>query len=84
MPILMFTYFFAKKEVRNYILLIASIIFYAWGEPRYLAIMIITIIVNYFGALLLDKYKYEKQRKVILLLTVLADLGFLFYFKYFI
>lgn len=83
MPILMFTYFFAKKEVRNYVLLIASIIFYAWGEPRYLAIMIITIIVNYFGALLLDKYKDEKQRKAILLLTVLADLGFLFYFKYF-
>ena len=37
-------------------ILIASIIFYAWGEPKYLAIMLLTIIINYFGALAINKY----------------------------
>ncbi len=83
MPILAVIYFFSRKEIKNYVLLIASIIFYAWGEPRYLAIMIITIIVNYFGALLLEVPSLQNKRRLILGLTVLADLSFLFYFKYF-
>ena len=83
MPLVMAVYFFAKQEIRNYILLIASIIFYAWGEPRYLAVMIITILVNYIGAVLLDRHIFSGRRKLILLLTIAADLGFLIYFKYF-
>ncbi len=83
MPVVMAVYFLAKKEIRNYILLIASIIFYAWGEPRYLAIMIISILVNYIGALGLDKFKSPHQRLGIVTATILVDLSFLFYFKYF-
>ena len=83
MPVVMAIYFLAKKEIRNYILLIASIIFYAWGEPRYLAIMIITILVNYIGALCLDKYQNPRQRLGIVTVTILVNLSFLFYFKYF-
>lgn len=83
MPLVMAIYFLAKKEIRNYILLIASIIFYAWGEPRYLAIMIITILVNYIGALCLDKYQNPRQRLGIVTATILVNLSFLFYFKYF-
>lgn len=83
MPVVMAIYFLAKKEIRNYILLIASIVFYAWGEPRYLAIMIITILVNYIGALCLDKYQNPRQRLGIVTATILVNLSFLFYFKYF-
>ena len=83
MPLVMAVYFLSKKEIRNYVLLIASIIFYAWGEPRYLAIMIITILVNYAGALLLDKHYSSRQRLWIVSLTIVLDLSFLFYFKYF-
>lgn len=83
MPLVMAVYFLSKKEIRNYVLLIASIIFYAWGEPRYLAIMIITILVNYAGAILLDKHYSSRQRLWIVSLTVVLDLSFLFYFKYF-
>ena len=79
----MAVYFLSKKEIRNYVLLIASIIFYAWGEPRYLAIMIITILVNYAGAILLDKHYSSRQRLWIVSLTIVLDLSFLFYFKYF-
>lgn len=83
MPLAMAVYFLSKKEIRNYVLLIASIIFYAWGEPRYLAIMIITILVNYAGAILLDKHYSSRQRLWIVSLTIVLDLSFLFYFKYF-
>ena len=81
LPIVCALYFFGRKELRNYILLLASIVFYAWGEPKYLAIMLMTIVINYFGALLVDKY--SKYKKWILIGTILVDIGSLFYFKYF-
>lgn len=81
LPIVCLTYLLAKKELHNAILLIASILFYAWGEPRYLAIMILTILANYVGAIALDKHK--KYKKPILLATIAVDLSFLLYFKYF-
>lgn len=81
LPIVCAAYFLVRKDFRNYVLLFASILFYAWGEPKYVAIMLLTIIVNYFGALFIDKYRQYK--KWILIGTILSDLGFLFYFKYF-
>ena len=81
LPIVCLIYLCSKKELHNAILLIASIIFYAWGEPKYLAIMLLTIIINYGGAIAIDKYKNNK--KLVLILTITADLSFLFYFKYF-
>ncbi len=99
LPILLFLYLVTKKELHNPILLIASIIFYAWGEPKYLAIMLMTILINYLGAILIDKAKSctEKEQgasfwsniqkffppKLILVLTIIANLSFLVYFKYF-
>ena len=81
LPAVCFLYLITIKELHNPILLIASIIFYAWGEPRYLAIMLVTIMVNYLGALLIEKYPLKK--KLTLTLTIAANLGFLIYFKYF-
>ena len=70
-----------NRQLRNYVLLFASILFYAWGEPKYVAIMLLTIIINYFGAILIDKH--HRHKKQLLIWTILADLGILFYFKYF-
>ena len=81
MPIVCISYLLIKPELKNYLLLIASVIFYAWGEPRYLAIMILTILVNYYGAVLLDRYR--SKAKLILGTTIVIDLAFLVYFKYF-
>ncbi len=83
LPIVCSIYLLARKELRNYILLVASVLFYAWGEPRYLAIMFLTIGVNYFGALWIERVQNTVRRKVILAGTILTNLGFLFYFKYF-
>ena len=81
LPIVLLLYLVTKKELHNPILLIASIIFYAWGEPKYLAIMLLTILVNYCGALLIEKT--QNHKKLYLVLTVIANLSFLIYFKYF-
>lgn len=81
LPIVLLFYLVTKKELHNPILLVASILFYAWGEPKYLVVMILTILINYFAAIAIDKYKNYK--KYILGLTIIANLGFLIYFKYF-
>lgn len=81
LPIVLLLYLVTKKELHNPILLIASIIFYAWGEPKYLAIMLLTIIINYFGAIAIDKF--PKYKKLSLVLTIIGNLSFLIYFKYF-
>ena len=81
LPLVCLVYFLVKAEFRNTVLLIASIIFYGWGEPNYLAVMIMTIVLNYTGALLLDRYRAWKLPIVIV--TIVLDLSFLCYFKYF-
>ncbi len=83
LPIVSVVYLLARKDLQNYILLVASIIFYAWGEPRYLAIMILTILVNYVGANYISRSKDIFHRKLLLTATILVNLSFLFYFKYF-
>lgn len=84
LPIVCGLYLITKKELHNPILLIASIIFYAWGEPKYLAIMLLTIIINYFGAILIEKAAENNFcKKFPLIATIVLDLGFLVYFKYF-
>ncbi len=81
LPIVLLLYLVSKKELHNPILLVASILFYAWGEPKYLAIMLLTILINYVAAIAIDKYKTHK--KIILILGIIVNLGFLIYFKYF-
>ena len=84
LPVVCSLYLLCRKELHNPILLIASIIFYAWGEPKYLAIMLLTIIINYLGAVAIDKNKIQGlSAKLPLILTIAINLGFLIYFKYF-
>lgn len=80
LPLTVGIYYILPQKLRNAFLLLASIVFYAWGEPRYLLIMLATILTNYAGTLLLSHF--EKYKKYFLTGTVLVDLGFLCYFKY--
>jgi len=78
-------YFIIPSKAKNAFLLIVSLFFYAWGEPSYVAVMIASIIINYFAGLLIDKYQREKKRisaRVILILLCIIDIGALVFFKY--
>ena len=82
LPILLLTYFLVKDKYKNYVLLIFSLIFYAWGEPKYIVLMLISIILNYIFGILIDKTN-NKTRLIVLILCILTNIGLLAYFKYF-
>ena len=84
LPILLLVYFLFSKhlKIQNAILLLFSLLFYSWGEPKNIIYMIITILINYFLALLLSQSKVKWKRRVFLTLAIFFDLGLLGYFKY--
>lgn len=80
-PIFIFSYFLFKNRVyRNFILLVFSLLFYAWGEPIYIFLIILSIVVNYFLAILIDKL--ENKSKFILIISIVFNIGLLIIFKY--
>lgn len=83
LPLTLALYFLAKDKYKNYILLVASLIFYAWGEPKYIILMLLSIGFNYVMALLIDKHKkHGKWKRFDLAFTVIVNIGLLFVFKY--
>ena len=84
--VLVLNYIIPKKYIaaKNVALLIASLFFYAWGEPKNVLLMLLSIAVNYVCGLLLGRFDSdEKKRKVVLWASVVFNLGLLFFFKYF-
>lgn len=83
LPITLALYFLAKDKYKNYVLLVASLIFYAWGEPKYIILMIFSILFNYLMAIFIDKNRVRKGRKKFgLMFDVVVNIGALFVFKY--
>lgn len=85
LPITLTLYYVFKlnRKIQNLILLICSLFFYAWGEPKFVIIMIASIIANYILGILVDKYRDNKvTSKVILGFMCIFNIGILFVFKY--
>lgn len=83
LPLVLLGYYICPKKERNLFLLIASLVFYAWGEPKYVFLMIFSILVNYIFGRLMDKHRENKKRlKLMLVLSVVIDIGLLSVFKY--
>ena len=80
LPITLALYYILPKKCRNFVLLIASLIFYAYGEPTYVLIMILSITFSYIYGLLIDKFR--KHSKLFLVLSLFTSIGLLIYFKY--
>ncbi len=84
LPLCIFFYFITKSiTVRNIVLLIFSLVFYAWGEPKYIFLMIFTVLVDYVCGRLIFKYKYSPLSKVYLAVSCIVTLSSLALFKYF-
>ena len=80
LPIVLGIYYIVPNKVKNIVLLLASVFFYFYGEPKYVAIMLVSIIITYLFGILIDKYK--KHSKLFLILSICASTGILVYFKY--
>lgn len=82
-PIVLAVYFFLPLKARNYWLLLASLFFYAWGEPVFVLIMLFSIGFNYLAALRIEELgERQNIKKLMLAVTVIVNLGILFVFKY--
>jgi len=86
LPLVIIGYYLLKENYRIYFLMLASMFFYAWGEPKYVLIMILSIVINYtFGLFIHKSISTQKKifAKILLVFAVACNLGILFYFKYF-
>lgn len=82
LPIVIFLYFAVPFRFKNFVLLISSLFFYGWGEPKYLIFMLVSVTQGYVFGLLIEKYKGTKRSKLFLTASVIFCLGLLGYCKY--
>lgn len=82
-PAVFLVYYLIPRRFQNLWLFLASLFFYAWGEPKYFPIMLSSILVNYLAALLIERF-YENLvlRRVIFWLSAVFTVGWLLFFKY--
>ncbi|MEK5469449.1 MBOAT family O-acyltransferase [Paenibacillus sp. FSL P2-0089] len=81
LPIVLVLHFFIKVEYRNFLLLVVSLLFYSWGEPQFVVLMIISVIMNYFYGLLVAKYR-DTTGKLVMFFAIVTNIGLLVFFKY--
>lgn len=85
MPIVFITYFLCPAGLRNILLLVASLVFYAWGEPVYILVMLFSTFFNYLSGRLVYMFKNRlmpKQAKTVLVISIIESIAVLFLFKY--
>lgn len=83
LPVTIFLYFASPQKGRNLVLLVMSLLFYAWGEPVYVLRMLAQIAVSYVLLWLVDRYRERRAGGIFYILSVLLPFMALFYFKYF-
>ena len=85
LPAVLLLYFIAPRPLRNLVLLLVSLVFYAWGEPVYVVLMLVSILSSYLGGFAVDLFLSRGRdvaAKVSLFISIAIGLGLLIYFKY--
>ncbi|MBE6676518.1 MAG: MBOAT family protein [Ruminococcaceae bacterium] len=81
-PAIILLYFIAPKKLKNAVLLLFSLFFYAWGGVKYAAMMVLAIALGYVFGLLIERFRGKKISKVFLFFAVASIISFMLYFKY--
>ena len=82
-PLFILLYFTLPFKYKNHILLLFSLIFYAWGEPIYILLMIFSSIVDFINGKNIEKYKDDnKKKKIYLIISIIINISLLGFFKY--
>ena len=82
LPSVLLIYFAVPRQGKNAVLFIFSLLFYAWGEPIYVGLMIFSTVLDYTCGWLVEKYRGTSKQKIGLLISVFTNLSLLFFFKY--
>ena len=85
LPLILIIYFIAPKKYRNYILFLSSLVFYAWGEPKYIWIMLFSTVLDYTCGRKIHYFKEQKsfkKAKMWLMVSVIVNVSLLGFFKY--
>ena len=86
LPVTLILYYIVPRKAKNFVLLLMSLVFYAWGEPVYVLLMIFSIIYNYYAARSIAYYRdtnKTKMRTLVFIICLIINLGLLCFFKYY-
>lgn len=83
LPLTLLCYFLARSlNLKNAVLIIASLLFYAWGEPVWISLLLISSVTDYYHGLMIEKHRGKWQSKAALISSLCINLGLLVFFKY--
>lgn len=83
LPLTLLIYYVSPKKGKNLIILLSGLLFYSWGEPIYVVVMLISTMIDYFAGLIMNKYEGQKTpRTICLIVSLVMNLGLLGVFKY--
>jgi alginate O-acetyltransferase complex protein AlgI len=82
LPVLLITYYLVGKSFKNAVLLVFSIVFYSWGAPKFIFVILATTLLDFYLVRWMYSIRNDLKRKLALTLSVCVNLGLLFYFKY--
>ena len=85
LPVVAGIYFLCPRKARNTVLLLFSLVFYGWGEPKYILIMLFSTVFDYTNARLIGHFQdtgRDKAAKTVLIVDLVGNLGILGFFKY--
>lgn len=85
LPAILLAYYVVPRRFRNFVLFLFSLGFYAWGEPVYIILMLVSILISYTGGILVERFKQaekEKAAKLIMIVSCTLSLSLLIFFKY--
>ena len=83
LPVILILYYLVPRRLKNAVLLLCSLVFYAWGEPVYIFLMIFSIIFNYISGLdIARNLKNQRAARGSLIFNLVVNLGILGFFKY--
>jgi len=85
LPAILLVYYIVPRRWRNLVLLLFSLVFYAWGEPIYIVLMLASILISYIGGVLVDRFKRAEKMnaaKAALIISSAVSLSLLAFFKY--
>lgn len=82
LPLFFLVYYLADERYKNSVILAGSIFFYSWGAPRFIFVLLGTTLVDFYVVRTMSKQEVRAKRSALLCVSLLLNLGLLFYFKY--